>query len=115
MQPIPGLSAGLLQGSPLAAPILAGSPLASSGPLAANGAGAAPQTSFKDLLLESIGHVNDMQRSADQAVEQLLTGGDANAAEVLTALQKADMSFRLMLQIRNKLTEAYQQVQAIQI
>ena len=50
-----------------------------------------------------------------QAVEQLVTGGDVNPAEVLTTLQKADMSFQLMLQIRNKLVQAYQEVNNIRI
>ena len=71
--------------------------------------------SFKDLLLDSLNHVNDMQADADQAVEQLLTGGDANMAEVLTAVQKADMSFRMMMQIRNKLMQAYQEIKDIRI
>jgi flagellar hook-basal body complex protein FliE len=44
-----------------------------------------------------------------------VTGGDVNAAEVLTTLQKADMSFKLMMQIRNKLVQAYQEVNNIRI
>ena len=44
-----------------------------------------------------------------------MTGGDVNAAEVLTAVQKADLSFRMMTQIRNKLVEAYQEVKEIRI
>ena len=51
-----------------------------------------------------------MQSQANQAVEQLVTGGDVNPAEVLTTLQKADISFRMMLQIRNKLVQAYQDI-----
>ena len=42
-------------------------------------------------------------------------GGDVNPAEVLTTLQKADISFRMMLQIRNKLVQAYQEVNQIRI
>ena len=75
----------------------------------------AKTTSFKDLLLESIDQVNSMQQDADKAVQQLLTGDDVNTAEVLTAVQKADMSFRMMLQIRNKLVQAYQEVRDIRI
>ena len=71
--------------------------------------------SFKDFMLESIDHVNAMQQDADHAVEQLMTGGDVNAAEVLTAIQKADLSFRMMMQIRNKLVQAYQEVKEIRI
>ncbi len=44
-----------------------------------------------------------------------MTGGDVNPAEVLTAVQKADMSFRMMMQIRNKLVQAYQEMKDIRI
>ncbi len=56
-----------------------------------------------------------MQQAADQAVEQLATGGDVNPAEVLTAVQKADIAFRMMMQIRNKIVQAYQEVQNIRV
>ena len=72
-------------------------------------------TSFKDVLLNSIDEVNSMQLAADQAVEQLATGGDVNPAQVLTAVQKADIAFRMMMQIRNKIVQAYQDVQNIRI
>ena len=72
-------------------------------------------TSFKDYLLDSIQQVNDMQQQADSAVEKLATGGDINPAEVLTAVQKADIAFKLMLQVRNKLVQAYEEVQAIRV
>lgn len=70
---------------------------------------------FKDFLLDSIDQVNAMQHDADRAVEQLATGGDVNPAEVLTAVQKADLSFRMMMQIRNKLVQAYQEIKEIRI
>jgi len=70
---------------------------------------------FKNILLEALNQVNDMQGQANDAVQQLVTGGDVNPAEVLTTLQKADMSFRMMLQIRNKLVAAFQEVNNIRI
>jgi flagellar hook-basal body complex protein FliE len=70
---------------------------------------------FKNILLEALNQVNSMQSQANEAVEQLVTGGDVNPAEVLTTLQKADISFRMMLQIRNKLVQAYQEVNNIRI
>ena len=73
--------------------------------------GAEPQQTFKDLLVQSIDQVNNMQQDADVAV----TGGEINPAEVLTAVQKADMAFKMMQQIRNKLVEAYQEIKEIQI
>lgn len=72
-------------------------------------------TSFKDFLVDSINEVNSMQQSADRAVEQLPTGGDVNPAEVLTAVQKADVTFRLMVQVRNTIVQAYNEVQNIRI
>ena len=70
---------------------------------------------FKDLLIDSIKHVNGMQQQADQAVEALFTGGDVNPAEVLTAVQKADMAFRLTMQVRNKLMDVYREIQDVRI
>jgi flagellar hook-basal body complex protein FliE len=71
--------------------------------------------SFKDFLVDSIKQVNSMQQDADRAVETLFTGGDVNPAEVLTAVQKADLAFRMMMQIRNKLVAAYEDIQNIRI
>ena len=76
---------------------------------------ATDQASFKQFMFEALDQVNNMQQQADQAVEQLMTGGDVNAAEVLTAVQKADLSFRMMMQIRNKLVQAYQEIKDIRI
>lgn len=71
--------------------------------------------SFKDLLLGSIQEVNSMQQAADRAVEAISSGEEINPAEVLTAVQKADIAFRLMMQIRNKMVQAYQEVQNIRV
>lgn len=83
-------------------------------PLQTGGASSAQQP-FKSFLIESLNQVNSMQQDADRAVQQLVTGGDVNPAEVLTTVQKADMSFRLMLQIRNKLVSAFQEVNNIRV
>jgi len=73
------------------------------------------QVSFRDLLLGSVQEVNTMQQNADVAVETLMTGGNIGTAEVLTAVQKADIAFKLMMQIRNKLVSAYQEIQNIRV
>ncbi len=70
---------------------------------------------FKDVLLDSIREVNSMQQDANRAVEQLATGEDVTPAEVLTAVQKADIAFKMMIQVRNKIVAAYQEVQNIRI
>ena len=71
--------------------------------------------SFKDMLVDSIEQVNTMQLEADQAVETMFSGGEINPAEVLTAVQKADLAFRLTMQMRNKLMEVYQEIKDIRI
>jgi len=82
---------------------------------AAAPAGPRPDGSFKDFLVNSIREVNSMQQAADQAVEKLASGQDVSPAEVLTAVQKADLAFRMMMQIRNKIVQAYQEVQNIRV
>ena len=79
------------------------------------GAGTGADGSFKDFLVNSIQEVNSMQQAADHAVEKLATGQDVSPAEVLTAVQKADIAFRMMMQIRNKMVQAYQEVQNIRV
>ncbi|TWU45949.1 flagellar hook-basal body protein FliE [Novipirellula aureliae] len=71
--------------------------------------------SFAKLMGDQVKNVNTMQTNADSMVHSLLTGGDVNEAEVLTSVQKADLAFRMLLQVRNKLLEAYREVQQIQI
>ena len=72
-------------------------------------------SSFKSFLVDSIQEVNSMQQQADQAVEKLASGEEITTAEVLTAVQKADIAFRLMMQIRNKMVQAYNDVQNIRV
>ena len=79
------------------------------------GSAPASDSSFRDMLVDSIQQVNTMQLDADAAVEQMFTGGEVNPAEVLTAVQKADLAFRLTMQMRNKLMEVYQEVRDIRI
>ncbi len=77
--------------------------------------GGTTSTSFKDMLANSIKEVNNMQHQADQAVEAMFTGEDVNPAEVLTAVQKADLAFRLTMQMRNKAMDVYREVRDIRI
>lgn len=72
-------------------------------------------SSFKNFLLDSIHEVNSMQQEADRAVETMFSGGDVSPAEVLTAVQKADLTFRMMMQARNKMMQVYQEIKDIRI
>lgn len=68
-------------------------------------------TDFSALLQQSIAAVNDTQQSAGKLTEAFEIGAsDVRLADVMVATQKANVSFQAMLQVRNKLVEAYQDV-----
>jgi flagellar hook-basal body complex protein FliE len=71
----------------------------------------ASTTDFSSLLKDSIDKVNDTQQQADKLAQAFETGEtDASLAEVMISLQKANVSFQAMVQVRNKLVEAYKDV-----
>ena len=71
--------------------------------------------SFSDTLTESLGKVNDLQKEADMAIEDFATGKTRNIHETMIAVNKADLAFRLTMQVRNKIVEAYQEVMRTQV
>ncbi len=70
---------------------------------------------FKEVLTEQISKVNQLQRDAREAVEDLAAGRRDDIESVLIATQKADTAFRLLLQVRNKVVDAYDEVRQIRI
>lgn len=89
--------------------------LPNSARLKGAGTSEARPESFVDLLSDGVMEVNGMQQTADTGIHELLTGGDVNQVEVFAAVQKADMAFRLLVQIRNKLLTAYDEINAIRV
>lgn len=71
--------------------------------------------SFAGLMVSGVTQVNSMQHDAQGQVHEMLTGGDVSQVEVMTAVQKADMAFRMLVQVRNKLMAAYEELNAIRI
>ena len=72
---------------------------------------AAGQADFGRLLGNAIGSVNDSQQQAAQLKASFELGDqDVNLAEVMVAVQKSDISFQAMVQVRNKLVDAYKEV-----
>ena len=68
---------------------------------------------FGDVIKQVVKGVGDMEIRAGQSVEQLLKG-EAGIHETMIALQKADISFRFLLQARNKVMDAYREVMRMQ-
>jgi flagellar hook-basal body complex protein FliE len=73
------------------------------------------QKSFADTLNDAIGSVNDLQKASDTATQNLTTGRTDNIAEVMIATDKADIALRLMVQVRNKIIDAYQDIMKMQV
>jgi flagellar hook-basal body complex protein FliE len=82
---------------------------------ASQATGGAPSSGFMNTLQQAISKANDIQLEAGQATEALMTGQTQNIHQTMVALQEADVSFQLMMQIRNKLLSAYEEIQRMQI
>ena len=63
---------------------------------------------FDELMNEAMEKLSQVQHDADKAVKELSTGGDVTQAVV--SMEKADMNFQLMVQVRNKLISAYEDI-----
>ena len=70
---------------------------------------------FGDVLKKAIAEVNGLEKEADRQVVELATGRAANVHEAMLALQKADISFRLLMEIRDKLISAYQEIMRLPV
>jgi len=71
--------------------------------------------SFADTLAQSLDKVNTLQKEADVAIQDFITGDKRNIHETMIAVGKADLAFRLTMQVRNKMVEAYQEVMRMQV
>ena len=65
---------------------------------------------FANTLTETLNEVNKMQLDADKAVEDLVTGQTKNIHETMMRIGKAEIAFKLTLQVRNKVLEAYKEI-----
>lgn len=72
-------------------------------------------TSFGDTLTQAIDKVNDMQKAADKQMQAVATGEQTNISEVMIAAEKADIALKLMMTVRNKVIDAYQEVMKMQV
>ncbi|GMT41850.1 MAG: hypothetical protein IEMM0002_0261 [bacterium] len=66
--------------------------------------------SFGQVLTESLNEVNSLQMEADKSIEALVTGRNKNIHETMISISKADLAFRMTMQVRNKILDAYQEV-----
>jgi flagellar hook-basal body complex protein FliE len=69
---------------------------------------------FAQHLKASFENTNNMQFNAKTAMEELATGRSGNIHETLISMSKAETSFKMLMQVRNKVLNAYQEVQRMQ-
>jgi len=70
--------------------------------------------SFSDILDDAVLHVDQLQADANQKVGVMLGGNTADVHDAMISVEKADLSFQLMMQVRNKVIQAYQEVERMQ-
>lgn len=76
---------------------------------------AGPQGSFAEIFKDSIEKVNSLQAEADQSSQKLILGKDANIHQVMIAMEKANLSLQLIMQVRNKIINAYEELMRTQV
>ena len=70
---------------------------------------------FGRLLDHFVTEVNDRQLHAREAVNDLLTGKNVSLHQTVIAMEEAQVSFQLMVEVRNKLLESYQELMRMQL
>lgn len=73
------------------------------------------KSGFADIMKSTISQVNQAQNSGDLAIEQLNTGNAESLHEVMIAVEEADISLKMLVQMRNKALQAYEEVMRMQI
>jgi flagellar hook-basal body complex protein FliE len=81
-----------------------------SAPVAGSGTGG-----FSRLLTGFLETASSQQQHAEQAIANLAAGRASNVHNVMLSMAKADLSFHLVLELRNRLTDAYREIMSMQI
>jgi flagellar hook-basal body complex protein FliE len=81
---------------------------------AADLGGGAGGASFSDVLKSAVNTVDSLHDNAAKQVGNLMQGGTGDVNDVMVAVEKADVSFQLMMQVRNKIVSAYQDIEKMQ-
>ena len=67
------------------------------------------------MISESIQHVNQQQQHADAAIQEFVAGKTQNPHETLLAVERADASLKMFMQVRNKVLDAYRQIMKMRV
>lgn len=76
--------------------------------------GRGTEDSFGDTLKEAVGDVDNLALDARYKVSNMIESNGSDVHDAMIAVEKADLSFQLMMQVRNKVVQAYQQIAGMQ-
>lgn len=91
-------------------PISSVTNLGSTAPSSAAGSTAAGEAGFSKSLEQVLEQVSQLQTDAEAGVADVLQGKSGDVHSAIVAVQKADLAFEMMVQVRNKIVEAYQEI-----
>ncbi len=94
---------------PISVPTLIEPPQAQARPAEVN------PTSFQDALSSAVQHVETATASADQAAQDFVRGGTQELHSTILATQSAELDFELLMQVRNKMVSAYEEIMKMQV
>jgi len=69
-----------------------------------------PSSGFSDMLKSYFSDTNQVQKNAGEKVQSLISGETSNVHEVMVAIEKASVSFEMMMEMRNKVVDAYREL-----
>ncbi len=64
---------------------------------------------------DALDHLTEVQAESDRAIEKLIAGEQVDLHQVMLSVEKTDLAFRVALQLRNKLVQAYQEIMRMQV
>ena len=73
------------------------------------------ESNFSDVLKETIGEVNELQKEGQKAMSDIATGQVKDLHQAAIAIDKAELSMKMMLEVRNKAINAYKEILRTQI
>lgn len=84
-------------------------------PLTKPEAGSTRAVGFEELLRQTASDANGNQLAVEQSIQAMASGQEVDPATYVNAVNKADLAFRTLIQVRNRLVEAYDQLRQLQI
>lgn len=73
------------------------------------------KTSFEEIIKESLKKVTEIEKEASEEAKRLVLGETKDLHSVMMAIEKADLTFQLMMQVRNKIIQAYEEIMRMQV